>query len=61
MEETGLRLTDVCFCTVENGVDLDNDYHYLELYMSGEVDTTYKSEPENTEPDKNEGHTSDLI
>ncbi|WAR00237.1 NUD15-like protein, partial [Mya arenaria] len=51
-EETGLQLKNVQFYHVCNGLDLDHDYHYLELYMIGEVDETFQREPVNMEPDK---------
>ncbi|XP_052796068.1 nucleotide triphosphate diphosphatase NUDT15-like isoform X1 [Mya arenaria] len=54
-EETGLQLKNVQFYHVCNGLDLDHDYHYLELYMIGEVDETFQREPVNMEPDKCEG------
>ena len=55
-EETGLHLKNVKFSTAINGVCLDQDYHYVTLFMVAEVDTDFKSEPENLEPHKCEGN-----
>ena len=55
MEETGLVLKNMKFSTVVNGVDLPARYHYVELFVQGEVDTEVKAEPINMEPDKCQG------
>lgn len=55
MEETGLRLKDVSFAHVNNAIDRPTNYHYVTIFMKGEVDTSFKAEPENMEPDKCEG------
>lgn len=51
LEETGLVLRDITYRGVVNGVKVTEDYHYVTLFVRGEVDT----EPENLEPDKCEG------
>ena len=55
MEETGLRLKNIQYKTVVNAVEVENNYHYIDLFMMGEVDLDYKTEPENMEPHKCEG------
>ena len=55
MEETGLRLKNIQYKTVVNAVELDKNYHYIDLFMTGELDLDYKAEPENMEPHKSEG------
>ncbi|PIK42199.1 putative 8-oxo-dGTP diphosphatase NUDT15 [Apostichopus japonicus] len=55
MEETGLKLKEVSFAHVNNAVNRPTKYHYVTIFMKGEVDSSYKEEPENTEPDKCEG------
>ncbi|XP_046559066.1 LOW QUALITY PROTEIN: uncharacterized protein LOC124268092 [Haliotis rubra] len=52
LEETGLSLKGVRYCTVVNGVKREENYHYITLFVRGEVDLSYKAEPENTEPTK---------
>ena len=59
MEETGLQLKNIQFKTVLNAVEVDNNYHYIDLFMCGEVDLDYKREPENLEPNKCEGNDSE--
>ncbi|KAK3584607.1 hypothetical protein CHS0354_005202 [Potamilus streckersoni] len=54
-EETGLQLNNVQFATVVNAVVEKEKYHYVELYVQGEVDIEVKREPINREPDKCEG------
>ena len=54
-EETGLKIENVKYETVVNAVDLEKDYHYITLFMKGEVNCDYQCEPENMEPDKCEG------
>nr|XP_054756202.1 nucleotide triphosphate diphosphatase NUDT15-like [Lytechinus pictus]XP_054756208.1 nucleotide triphosphate diphosphatase NUDT15-like [Lytechinus pictus] len=54
-EETGLRLKDVVFSTVVNAIHLEEDYHYITIFMRGEVDAEFKKDPENMEPHKCEG------
>ena len=56
MEETGLQLKNIEYKTVINAVDVKNNYHYIDLFMLGEVDLSYKLEPENLEPEKCEGN-----
>ncbi|KAK3093557.1 hypothetical protein FSP39_017286 [Pinctada imbricata] len=57
MEETGLILkeTSMKFCTVLNAIVVSEDYHYIEIFVQGEVDTSVKEEPENKEPEKCQG------
>ena len=54
-EETGLHLKNVIFLKALNCVVLEENYHYIEIFMQGEVDTDLVSEPKNLEPDKCEG------
>lgn len=54
-EETGLRLKNVVFSTVVNAVCIEKDYHYVTIFMRGEVDADFKKDPENMEPHKCEG------
>ena len=54
-EETGLRLTGVQFSAVLNVVIPEENYHYIELFVQGYVDTQHQVEPLNLEPDKCEG------
>lgn len=55
-EETGLKLTNVQYCTTVNAVEVKNDYHYITVFMRGEP-ASANLEPENLEPDKCEGWT----
>ena len=55
LEETGLRIKNVFFATVVNAVVTEKDYHYVTIFMKGEIDISYVREPENLEPDKCEG------
>lgn len=61
MEETGLKLKEVSFAHVNNAVNRPTKYHYVTIFMKGEVDSSYKEEPENTEPDKCEGRNDITI
>jgi len=36
-------------------VVIEEDYHYITIFMRGEIDTSYMREPKNLEPDKCEG------
>jgi 8-oxo-dGTP pyrophosphatase MutT (NUDIX family) len=38
-EETGLHLKNVIFLKALNCVVLEENYHYIEIFMQGEVDT----------------------
>lgn len=52
-EETGLDITNVRYVTVNNSVDEAADYHYITIFMAGDVKGA--SEARNMEPDKCEG------
>ncbi|XP_071794865.1 nucleotide triphosphate diphosphatase NUDT15-like [Asterias amurensis] len=54
-EETGLRIKKVKFCTVINAVSVEDNYHYVVIFMEAEIDMTYQEEPVNMEPHKCEG------
>lgn len=55
LEETGLGLVDVCYCTVVNAIVDHEDYHYITLFVKGVVDNRSNSEVKNLEPEKCEG------
>lgn len=55
LEETGLHIANVKFCHVVNSIVPNIDYHYVTIFMKGEVRNCGPSEPENMEPDKCDG------
>ncbi|CAN9498255.1 unnamed protein product [Ophioblennius macclurei] len=57
LEEAGLLLVNASFVTVVNAIRLEEQYHYITIFMRGELDRTQVAEPQNLEPQKNEGWT----
>lgn len=55
LEEAGVRLVNVRFASVLNSIRLEEQYHYVNIIMQGDLDRKQSGEPENLEPEKNEG------
>ena len=55
LEETGLKMKDPRYVAVVNAVRRETGYHYITLFVQGEVDIEHRPEPENLEPHKCEG------
>ncbi|KAG5261969.1 hypothetical protein AALO_G00290610 [Alosa alosa] len=55
LEETGVHLKNLQYASVVNSIKLEENYHYITIFMQGELNRDISKEPVNLEPEKNEG------